>query len=260
MLIITQPADFPALSGTVGLVPTMGALHEGHASLIRRAREDNDYVVVSVFVNPLQFNEREDYDNYPRNLPADTAFLRTLGVDYVLAPTVSDMYPGNGPEITVTTGKMGRVLEGASRPHHFDGVATVVTKLFNIVRPTCAYFGQKDAQQVAVVKRLVTDLNLGVSIVAAPIVRTPDGLAESSRNLRLSPAERTQALALPRALSALAQGAELPEVQARLADLVELDYLVVVDPKTLQETEERPALALGAVRVGEVRLIDNMEI
>lgn len=260
MRVIENPADFPTLEGTVGFVPTMGALHDGHASLITAARTNNDTVVVSVFVNPLQFNEPEDYDNYPRDLDSDLKFLSELGVDIVLAPTVEHMYPGGGPIVTVSTGEMGTVLEGASRPGHFDGVATVVAKLFNIVRPHRAYFGQKDAQQVAVVKRLVADLNLGVEILAAPIVRAADGLAKSSRNRRLSPAEREQALALPRALQALAEGADLAHVRARLAAEVDVDYLVVVDPETLSETRERPALALGAVWVGPVRLIDNREI
>lgn len=260
MQIITTPADFPTLSGTVGFVPTMGALHSGHASLVSLARANNDTVVVSVFVNPLQFDDAEDYDKYPRDLAADTALLESLGVDYVFAPAVNAMYPGGDPEISVSTGQMGRVLEGASRPGHFDGVATVVTKLFSIVRPTRAYFGQKDAQQLAIISRMVADLNLGVEIVAAPIVRAADGLAESSRNVRLSPAEREQALALPHALRRLAAGADLAEVTKELADAVELDYLVVVDPATLRDTTERPALALGAVRVGPVRLIDNLAV
>lgn len=249
-------------SGSVGLVPTMGALHDGHGSLIARAREENDTVVVSVFVNPLQFDDPEDYRNYPRCLEADVELAQRFGADVVFAPELDAMYPGGNPEISVSTGRMGTVLEGASRPGHFDGVATVVAKLFNIVRPDRAYFGQKDAQQLAIVRRMVADLNVEVDIVAADLVRAADGLAESSRNTRLSETERRQALALPRALASLAEGAPVDEARATLASApgVGLDYLVVVDPETFEPTEARPALALGAVRVGPVRLIDNLAV
>ena len=262
MQILTTKAQLFAFqrTGSVGLVPTMGALHGGHASLVRRAREENDTVVVSVFVNPLQFDKLgdcEDYREYPRNLDADAAFLESLGVDAVFAPSPEEMYP-NGHAIWVRTGRMGEGLEGVTRPGHFDGVATVVTKLFNLVRPDRAYFGQK-AQQVAIIRRMVADLDLPVDIVAVPIVRAADGLAESSRNQRLSPDERPQALQLSQALFALRDGATLDEARAMID---KLDYLVVVDPLTLNpvEPDQRPALALCAAWVGPVRLIDNLEL
>ena len=254
-----------AASGTVGLVPTMGALHEGHASLVRRAREENDTVVCSVFVNPLQFTDLgdcEDYRAYPRDLDADAALLDSLGVDAVFAPSVEEMYPGGTPRVWVRTGEMGSVLEGASRPGHFDGVATVVSKLFTLVRPDRAYFGQKDAQQVAIIRRLVADLDLPLDIISAPIVRAADGVAESSRNSRLSPLEREQAVALSQALFALRDGASLDEASAQLASSpgVTVDYLTVVDPATLEpiDAQHRSALALVAAQVGPVRLIDNL--
>ncbi|HAT1152051.1 TPA: pantoate--beta-alanine ligase [Corynebacterium striatum] len=254
---------------SVGLVPTMGALHAGHGSLIKAAREANDVVVVSVFVNPLQFSdlgECDDFRNYPRNVEADAAFAESLGADVVFAPSVEEMYPSGTPLAWVRTGAMGEVLEGASRPGHFDGVATVVSKLFNLVRPTRAYFGQKDAQQVAVLRRMVADLDFPVELVAAPIVRAADGLAESSRNQRLNDAERTQALALSRTLFGLRDGKfnSVEEASKALdaSDGVRVDYLTVVDPQTLKpvDVNARPALALVAAHVGPVRLIDNLEL
>ncbi|HAT1548990.1 pantoate--beta-alanine ligase [Corynebacterium striatum] len=254
---------------SVGLVPTMGALHAGHGSLIEAAREANDVVVVSVFVNPLQFSdlgECDDFRNYPRNVEADAAFVESLGADAVFAPSVEEMYPSGTPLAWVRTGAMGEVLEGASRPGHFDGVATVVSKLFNLVRPTRAYFGQKDAQQVAVLRRMVADLDFPVELVAAPIVRAADGLAESSRNQRLNDAERTQALALSRTLFGLRDGKfnSVEEASKALdaSDGVRVDYLTVVDPQTLKpvDVNARPALALVAAHVGPVRLIDNLEL
>lgn len=254
---------------SVGLVPTMGALHAGHGSLIKAAREANDVVLVSVFVNPLQFSdlgECDDFRNYPRNVEADAAFVESLGADAVFAPSVQEMYPSGTPLAWVRTGAMGEVLEGASRPGHFDGVATVVSKLFNLVRPTRAYFGQKDAQQVAVLRRMVADLDFPVELVAAPIVRAADGLAESSRNQRLNDAERTQALALSRTLFDLRDGkfnsAEEASKALDTSDGVRVDYLTVVDPQTLKpvDVNARPALALVAAHVGPVRLIDNLEL
>ncbi|MFS0002527.1 pantoate--beta-alanine ligase [Corynebacterium striatum] len=254
---------------SVGLVPTMGALHAGHGSLIKAAREANDVVVVSVFVNPLQFSdlgECDDFRNYPRNVEADAAFAESLGADVVFAPSVEEMYPSGTPLAWVRTEAMGEVLEGASRPGHFDGVATVVSKLFNLVRPTRAYFGQKDAQQVAVLRRMVADLDFPVELVAAPIVRAADGLAESSRNQRLNDAERTQALALSRTLFGLRDGkfnsAEEASKALDASDGVRVDYLTVVDPQTLKpvDVNARPALALVAAHVGPVRLIDNLEL
>ncbi|AIG64528.1 pantoate--beta-alanine ligase [Corynebacterium atypicum] len=252
---------------TVGLVPTMGALHAGHARLVELARKENDVVVASVFVNLLQFSQLgdcADFRDYPRDEAADVAFLDSRGVDVIFAPTTQAMYPDGVPQIWVRTGRMGEVLEGASRPGHFDGVATVVTKLMSLVRPTRAYFGQKDAQQVAIVHRMVADLNLGVEIRAVPIVRAADGLAESSRNQHLSATDREHALALHRALFRLREQAgrgarpDLAGERARLAaaDGIDLDYLVIVDPSTFAEDPDG-SLALVAARVGTTRLIDN---
>lgn len=261
-------ASLPA-TVSVGFVPTMGALHSGHGSLVRLARERHDVAIVSVFCNPLQFDnlgDCDDYRNYPRDVAADTAFLEALGVDAVFAPSPEEMYPTGEPAIWVRTGVMGTVLEGVTRPGHFDGVATVVTKLFHLVQPQVAYFGQKDAQQVAILRRMVADLNIDVELGAAPIVRAADGLAESSRNLRLSDAERTHALALSQTLAGLRDGTytTVEEATAALdeAEGVTVDYLTVVDPATLQPVPAttRPALALVAAYVGPVRLIDNMEL
>ncbi len=270
-------AEFPGAFR--GLVPTMGALHSGHGSLVELARAHNDVVVVSVFVNPLQFEDLgdcEDYREYPRDLEEDVEFLRGLGADVVFAPAVAEMYPDGAPQIWVRTGSMGQRLEGASRPGHFDGVATVVAKLFQLTRPDRAYFGQKDAQQVAVIERMVADLDFDVEVVPAPIVRAPDGLAESSRNQRLSPEDRRRALALSQALFTLrnrvaaGEALGLLKVRAELAaaEGVTLDYLEVVDPGTLAPLADasltrplqRPALALVAAHVGPVRLIDNLRL
>lgn len=256
-------------SHRVALVPTMGALHEGHATLVRQARAENDIVIVSVFCNPLQFTDLgdcDDYRNYPRDLDADVSLLESLGVDAVFAPSVEEMYPTGTPLVWVRTGRLGEVLEGASRPGHFDGVATVVTKLFNLVKPQRAYFGRKDAQQVAVIERLIADLNLDVRVVPVPIVRTPEGLARSSRNQRLSDEERTQALALYNTLTGLKEGhfSSLDDAAAALNSSpgVTLDYLTVVDPATLEpiDIDQRPALALVAAHVGPVRLIDALDL
>ena len=261
------------LPGTrIGFVPTMGALHEGHATLVREARHGNDYVVVSIFVNPLQFDRKDDLDHYPRTLDSDLALCRDLGVDVVFAPPASELYP-EPPEMTVQVGQLGRHLCGASRPGHFEGVATVVLKLLQIVQPDHAYFGEKDAQQLAVIRRLVADFNLPVEIVGVPTVREPDGLAMSSRNRRLTPSGRIAALALTRALTAARQAIEagerspaalrviaagqiVPDGNVRL----DLDYLEVVDPRTMQPVEEvtGPVLVAGALWVDGVRLIDNL--
>ncbi|PFG27448.1 pantoate--beta-alanine ligase [Corynebacterium renale] len=255
-----------AATGQVGFVPTMGALHDGHATLIDRARTECDTVVVSVFTNPLQFTDLgdcDDYRNYPRDLAADAALCEAHGVDVVFAPAVEEMYPGGLPELWVRTGRMGEILEGASRPGHFDGVATVVNKLFNLVKPDVAYFGQKDAQQVVILQRMVSDLNLDVELRTVPIARTPEGLARSSRNTLLSETGRTQALALSRTLMRLRDGhVDLAGARAELAaaDGVTLDYLTVVSPDDLREVDaaQAGALALVAASVEGVRLIDNM--
>ena len=264
----------------VGLVPTMGALHGGHAALVRQARQENDVVAVSVFVNPLQFGDPADLEHYPRTLEADLDLLAAAGADLVFAPDVQEMYPGypDAPIVTVSAGRMGEVLEGASRPGHFDGVVTVVAKLWNIVRPAVpalrSYFGQKDAQQLAILRRLAHDLDVDVDVRAVPIVRSPEGLALSSRNTRLDAAGLEHALVLSRALRRLRDAAEAGEIldvqEARRMVAEEpgvtLDHLVVVDRATLEELGpellcqplRREALALVAAHVPPVRLIDNM--
>ncbi|HEX4436933.1 MAG TPA: pantoate--beta-alanine ligase [Solirubrobacteraceae bacterium] len=254
---------------TIGLVPTMGALHEGHLSLIRHAREHCDVVVVSLFVNPAQFNERSDLDRYPRDEDADSRLAATAGADVLFAPSVEEVYP-NGFATSVEVLGVSERLEGVSRgAEHFRGVATVVTKLLCMALPDVAYFGQKDAQQVVVIHRLATDLNLPVKIEALPTVREADGLAMSSRNALLSKAEREQAPALHAALDAAAQLAATGEKSAELLLAaghsalagrdVALEYLALVDPETLEPLArlERQALLAIAARIGQVRLIDN---
>lgn len=264
-------AGHRAAGRRIALVPTMGALHDGHLSLVRRAREVADVVVVSIFVNPLQFGAGEDLDRYPRTLDADLDALAAHGVELVFAPSVDEMYPEGAVETTVIAGHVGTLYEGASRPGHFDGMLTVVAKLFNIVRPDRAVFGQKDAQQVFLVRRMVRDLDVPLAIEVVPTVREPDGLAMSSRNRYLVPDQRRAALLLSEALAAAeASGAEgLDEVLAEAAaafgdhDGVELDYLVVVDPETFLPVGEEArgeAIVLVAARVGTTRLIDNAVI
>ncbi len=240
--------------GEIGLVPTMGAFHEGHLSLIRAARAENEVLVVSLFVNPAQFDEQADLAAYPRDEARDAHLSEEAGVDVLFAPPYTEMYPPCH-ETWVDVERLGADLEGAHRPGHFRGVATICLKLFNIVHPRRAYFGQKDAQQVAVVRRLIEDLNLEVELRALPTVRDPDGLALSSRNARLSREEREQALALP---SALATGAEafrlgrdaVAATRAQLNGLTE-DYVAVLHT-------DNATLLTAAVRVGETRLIDNV--
>jgi pantoate--beta-alanine ligase len=233
-----------------GLVPTMGALHDGHRALLRAARAECDRVVMSLFVNPTQFGPGEDLERYPRDEAADRAVAAEEGADEVYAPTVAEMYP-DGFATTVSVGELGRLFEGAERPGHFDGVATVVLKLFARVRPDVAYFGRKDAQQLAVVRRMASDLDVGVAIRPVETVREPDGLAISSRNVYLSPQERQAAPSLHRAL--LARDPSACEG--------ELDYLAVVDPDTFEPAQPRPgALVIGAARFGATRLIDNITL
>ena len=256
----------------VGFVPTMGALHEGHLSLVRAARENNERVAASIFVNPTQFGPNEDFAKYPRTFEADCALLEREGVDLVFAPEPAEMYP-HGFATTVDVGPVATRLDGASRPGHFGGVATVVARLFGIVEPKRAYFGQKDAAQVAVLGRMVGDLALPVELVVCPIVREADGLAMSSRNRYLSGPERRQAVVLSRALLAaenlarhgMADTASL--LEAARAGLTgepgfQLDYLALVDPHTLEALAALPpegaALLAVAGWVGETRLIDNM--
>lgn len=256
----------------IGFVPTMGALHEGHRTLIRKARLSSDAVVVSIFVNPTQFGPHEDLGRYPRQLDQDAAMCRQEGIDVLFAPSADAMYPAGFQSILVVEG-VSRRWEGARRPTHFGGVATVVMKLFNIVRPAAAFFGQKDYQQVAVVRRLATDFNSGTQIVCCPTVREPDGLAMSSRNVYLTP---TQRLAAPILYQALQTGAAIVRAgsddparirRAMLATLarqpsIEVDYIAVADPDTLEPvTRVRGRVVLlGAIRVGSVRLIDNVLI
>jgi pantoate--beta-alanine ligase len=228
----------------VGLVPTMGAFHEGHLSLIRAAREDCDTVVVSIFVNPAQFAAGEDFERYPRDEARDEALAAAAGADLVFAPSADELYPP-GFQTWIDVEQLGAILEGVHRPGHFRGVATICCKLFNIVRPERAYFGQKDAQQVAVVRRMVRDLDLDVDIRTLPTVRDRDGLALSSRNVYLSPDEREQALALPRALAT-----RDPARARELLNGVEVDYVEVADFE--------PRVLAAAVRVGKTRLIDNV--
>jgi len=256
---------------TVGLVPTMGALHAGHRSLIEQARDESDVVVVSVFVNPTQFGEAADLDAYPRDLPADAELASDAGADLLFAPSVGEMYPAGHATAVRVDGPLTETLEGAHRGRgHFDGVTTVVSKLLNIVQPDAAYFGQKDAQQALVVRRAVRDLDLPVRIVTAPTVRAADGLALSSRNARLSPDERERALSLSAGLRAAADalsagerdaGALLETVHAPLREAgVEPEYVALVDPDTLAPVTAvttETLLALAA-RVGDVRLIDNI--
>ncbi len=257
---------------TVGLVPTMGAFHDGHLSLMRRAREECDVVVVSLFVNPAQFNDPADLTAYPRDPQRDAALAAELGVDHLFAPAATEIYPP-GFATTVAVGGVTETLEGAHRGRgHFDGVATVVSKLFNIVGPDVAYFGQKDAQQAAVIKRLVRDLNLPVRIEVCPTVRDPDGLALSSRNAHLSPAERERAITLHRALAAMQKAVDAGErdpavVRARaLAELgaaeIEPDYVELVATDTVAPVSriDGDVLAVLAASVGNTRLIDNQLI
>jgi len=254
----------------IGLAPTMGALHEGHGSLMEHARRECDCVVASIFVNPIQFNQQEDYDRYPRTLAADVAFCEARGVDLVFAPSVEEMYP-RPLRAFVDVERLSEHLCGAFRPGHFRGVATVVMKLFQIVQPDRAYFGEKDAQQLAVIRRMVDDLNLPVTIVGVPIVREPSGLAMSSRNQRLSAEERTIAAALYRGLecaaSLIGAGArDAGEVKGRaLAMLaseprIRVEYFEIVDPEEMQPVGEiaGPVRIAAAIWVGSTRLIDNV--
>lgn len=255
---------------SIGLVPTMGALHAGHLSLVEAARRDRTFVVVSIFVNPTQFGPQEDFARYPRDETGDLRKCEDAGVELVFAPTADEMYAPDAVT-TVHVGRLTETLCGPCRPGHFDGVATVVAKLFNIVQPDRAYFGQKDAQQLAVIRRMTRDLNLPLEIVGCPTVREADGLALSSRNALLTPDERRRATALYRALCdarerILAHERDPAVVTAAMQRIVaaerptRIDYLSLVDPETLQPVVsiEGPVLAALAVHFGRTRLIDNM--
>jgi pantoate--beta-alanine ligase len=254
----------------IGCVPTMGALHAGHASLIQRARADTDVVVVTIFVNPIQFDRREDYERYARNLDADRALCESLGVDLIFAPSVEEMYP-RSPATFVESPRLAEHLCGSFRPGHFRGVATVVAKLFNMVQPDVAYFGEKDAQQLAIIEHMVEDLNFPVTIVRVATVREPDGLALSSRNQRLSPEERAQAPALYAALCEarrLLLSGERSAVRLRRAvldhlsryPLIRPEYVEVVDRQMQPVEEVRSTVRIAAaIWLGDTRLIDNLE-
>jgi len=258
------------LSGSVGFVPTMGYLHEGHLALVKQARGESATVVVSIFVNPTQFGPREDLGAYPRDLNRDMELLRQEKADVIFVPSNEEIYPP-GFSSWVDIEKVTEALEGESRPEHFRGVATVVTKLFNIVQPTRAYFGQKDAQQAAVIMKMVTDLNMNLEVVVVPTVRERDGLAMSSRNIYLGPEERQAATVLFKSLSLareLWQGGEkdAEKIRQQMASLIQkeplarIDYVSVADNETLKElsTIDQSALASLAVNIGKTRLIDNM--
>ena len=277
MQILTTIGDFrsarakiPA-NGSLGLVPTMGHLHDGHLELVRHARDANETVAVSIFVNPTQFGPDEDMFTYPRDIERDRVLLEEVGCDLLFYPAVEEMYPPGGADIHVVPGKLADVLEGASRPGHFTGVATVVAKLFNIVQPERAYFGQKDGQQLVVIRRMVRDLDFPVEIVAVPTVREPDGLAMSSRNTYLNDHERSAATVLCRALRRAQElhreGEQDAEVlRAAMSDvlasehLATADYVSVADPETLDELVlvDSEAMVSLAVRIGGTRLIDNV--
>ena len=252
---------------TIGLVPTMGFLHEGHASLIRKCREQNDIVVVSDFVNPTQFGPNEDLEAYPRDFERDSKLCESLGADLIFAPSPEDMY--HDPHAFVSINTLSETLCGKTRPIHFKGVCTVVTKLFHIVAPDRAYFGEKDAQQLAIIRKMAEDLNFDIEIVGCPIVREEDGLAKSSRNTYLNEEERRAALCLSRAVKAgkevIYKGADAKEVLNPMKAIIEaeplarIDYVMMVDALTMQPIEkaDRDVLVAMAVYIGKTRLIDN---
>ena len=258
------------LTEPVGFVPTMGYLHEGHLALVKQARAENPWVIVSIFVNPTQFGPREDFKSYPRDTKRDLALLEKEGTDIVFMPSADEMYP---PQFNswVEVEKVTERLEGASRPGHFRGVTTVVAKLFNIIQPTKAYFGQKDAQQAIVIRKMVADLNLNLEIVTIPTVREPDGLAMSSRNTYLNPQQRQAAVVLHQALSLAQQlwlqgEKDAQHLRQEMTALIQkqplatIDYVSVADADTLDEldTVHPPALVSLAVKIGTTRLIDNI--
>ncbi|MER1989797.1 MAG: pantoate--beta-alanine ligase [Solibacillus isronensis] len=254
---------------SIGLVPTMGYLHEGHLTLAANARSENELVIMSIFVNPTQFGPNEDFESYPRDLPRDTELAKSVGVDYIFAPSVEEMYPHNGG-ISIRAGRQAHILCGASRPGHFDGVLQVVAKLFNLVQPDRAYFGQKDAQQVAIIQTMVRDYNFPVTIRVVPVVREEDGLAKSSRNVYLSPEERSQAPAIQQGLQlAKRELLESGSVESAIALAKKIihdntdghvDYLMILSYPDLQEVDDRTEqiVVAAAVQIGKTRLIDNL--
>lgn len=274
MEIITSLPEFlklrNSLTGNVGLVPTMGALHQGHLALVETAQKENDTIIATIFVNPLQFGANEDLDSYPRDLENDSKKLESAGADYVFVPTPDMMYPA-GYQTYVEVGEITDRLEGRSRPGHFKGVTTVVAKLFNIIRPHRAYFGQKDAQQIAVIRRMVHDLNFQIDIIPVPTVRESDGLAMSSRNQYLNQSERTAASVINKSLKQAIIGynngirnpEQLRQIIAQTIEaepLAKLEYVSIADASTLIELDEvidSPMLASLTVRIGKARLLDN---
>ncbi|MFI5840787.1 pantoate--beta-alanine ligase [Catenuloplanes sp. NPDC051500] len=258
------------LAGRVAVVMTMGALHEGHEALMRAARERADRVIVTIFVNPLQFGPTEDLDRYPRTLDSDLEICARAGVDLVFAPSAREMYPDGPPQVRLNPGPLGEELEGASRPGFFHGVLTVVLKLLQLTRPDLTFFGEKDYQQLTLVRRMVRDLNVPVEVIGVPTVREPDGLALSSRNRYLSAAERSAALALSAGLRAAAEAAAagssvadaLAVAHAKITNEpgVRLDYLVLLAPDLGPAPEHGPARLLVAAKAGTTRLIDNIPI
>jgi pantoate--beta-alanine ligase len=279
MKIANSIAEYAALRGAldrnaaprIAYIPTMGALHEGHRSLIKLAKSLGEVVVVSIFVNPLQFGPGEDYARYPRPLEDDLQVCEADGVDIAFVPSVSDLYPA-GRQVSVDAGALGAILEGRSRPGHCNGVLTVVLKYFNIIRPHVAVFGEKDAQQLACIQRMVIDLNLAIEVVGAPIVREPDGLALSSRNIFLTVSERAVARSLSAALEKAATQTSVPSARSAAYEVLdraeaepcfELDYATIVNPSTFAEVPDDhvgPATFVVAARVGGTRLIDNTTI
>tara|TARA_A100001037_G_scaffold292679_1_gene308299 strand:+ start:769 stop:1602 length:834 start_codon:yes stop_codon:yes gene_type:complete len=276
MQIIESIEDFRKISHKketkVGLVPTMGALHEGHLSLVRAARRENDIVLVTIFVNPTQFGPEEDFLQYPRNIERDLDFLKKEGVDLVLIPTVDDMYP-DGFSTTVNVGKLSEKFEGQFRPGHFNGVATVVTKLLSICRPTIAYFGAKDAQQCAVITKINKELNLGVEISIQPTIRDENGLALSSRNYYLSGSEKSTANLIFHTLDEMSKSWKNGNKNSKILidqaistlqsdQSIELNYLAIVDSEHFEEvdTPKYDDLIIIAVKIGSTRLIDNITL
>lgn len=254
---------------SIGLVPTMGYLHEGHLTLAANARKENELVIMSIFVNPTQFGPNEDFKSYPRDLPRDTELAKSVGVDYIFAPSVEEMYPHNGG-ITIRAGRQAHILCGASRPGHFDGVLQVVAKLFNLVQPDRAYFGQKDAQQVAIIQTMVRDYNFPVTIRVVPVVREEDGLAKSSRNVYLTAEERSQAPAIQQGLQlAKRELLESGSVESAIALAKKIihdntsgniDYLMILSYPDLKEVDDQTEqiVIAAAVHIGKTRLIDNL--
>ena len=270
MQILETIQDYNEVSETIvrslGLVTTMGAIHDGHLSLMRRSIEDNMETLVTIFVNPMQFSPGDDYERYPRTIKSDIDKLNREGVDYLFRPSVEEMYP-EGFDTLIKVGRIGQVLEGSSRIGHFEGVATIVSKIFSIIRPDRAYFGQKDAQQIRIIKRVNEDLNFGVEVIECPTVREVDGLAMSSRNTYLSSKQKHAAKVIYQALSlARTVGNDASQIKGVVSDLIDkeplatLDYISVADAETLEEINfiESPALVSLAVFIDDMRLIDNI--